>query len=966
MNLRKVLAALTGFLCLSLLCAWAEVPPNINYQGTLTDSSGNPITGIRSIQFLLYSVSSGGIALWNETQPSVIITEGLFSVSLGSVTPLPPHLFDGSTRWLGIRVSPDLAELTPRQPLVTVPYGFKSEEADHANQADTSHYAYSAGTASTASFAAQASNATHAIRADTAQFAVSATPDNDWTISGSNIYRLTGNIGIGTATPAHKLDVAGNVNADSLYKIRGNTVLSVSGSKNLMVGKGAGTNNVGVEGVFVGDSTGYNNQGGANTFLGYAAGRLNTTGDVNTFLGYGAGYDNTSGRANTFVGTHAGMQNTGSFNVYLGASAGPNNITGSNNVFLGTNTGLFNTGGSGNVFLGNQAGQTESGSNKLVVANGPNNSDVLIYGDFGTDRIGLGTTNPDVALQIGSGTHSPQFSNSTVQLDYDDTNQHALEIFNNSGSSFFGINTSGHAVIGGSTYGKNFYISAGGNPVESFLGASGFVGIGTLTPTTALQVNGVIYSSSGGVKFPDGSTQTTAATMSGSGTANYLPKFTGTTTLSNSTIYQSGTNIGIGTTNPSQLLHIYGTSNPKILVEAPSSATPELNLKRGTENYNLFMTSSNDLAFFRNGTKVTFANNGNVGIGTTNPDVPLQIGNGTHYPHFIGYTQMQLDYDDTDAHVIEIQNNLGQTYLSVNADGSASVGSASLGRDLYLDVANEAYGPVGAILKGTTGYFGIGTYSPSRLLHIYGATNPRILVESPSGQAPEINLQRGTTTHAMYINSGNDLVFYQAGDRVTFTDDGKVGVGTTAPTHQLTVNAAGTDDVLRLVGPDGGGLGYGARLNFGDGDYVYLDEDTDDHLDIHGGGGIALTGGEVSVQTMNATTSGSNVMWYNGKLYYYGSSEKYKDDIKPLKDDYDKLLNAEPVSFTDKVSGERNIGFIAEEFEKLGLENLVVHRDGEPDGVKYELVSVYLLEMIKELKTENQELKHRIDAIENK
>jgi hypothetical protein len=346
-----------------------------------------------------------------------------------------------------------------------------------------------------------------------------------------------------------------------------------------------------------------------------------------------------------------------------------------------------------------------------------------------------------------------------------------------------------------------------------------------------------------------------------------------------------------------------------------------------------------------------------VGIGTTNPDVPLQIGNGTHtsvYPN----PAMQIDYDDSYGHGIELRNNGGASLWSVDFDGGTTFGSNTANKDVLFLAGSS----LAMTLQGSTRYVGIGTQYPTQLLHVTSSSYPKILLESYSGQAPEFDLKRGSTTFGLYINSGNDLVFSQAGDRVTFTDDGKVGIGTTNPSHQLTVNVTGSDDAMRLIGPDGI-YGYGARLNFGDGDYVYLDEVTDDHLDIHALG-IALTGGEVTVQLMNGTTSGNQVMWYDGKLYYYSSSRKYKDDIKPLEENFDKILDAEPVSFTDKVSGERNIGFIAEEFEKLGLENLVVHRDSKPDAIKYELVSLYLLEIIKKQNAKIEELTQRIDAIE--
>jgi hypothetical protein len=86
-------------------------------------------------------------------------------------------------------------------------------------------------------------------------------------------------------------------------------------------------------------------------------------------------------------------------NVYLGAMAGGMGATGNSNTFIGFRAGYANE-GSGNVFLGNQAADQETGSNKLYIANGPNSSNVLIYGDFATGRIGLGTLAPERKLHI--------------------------------------------------------------------------------------------------------------------------------------------------------------------------------------------------------------------------------------------------------------------------------------------------------------------------------------------------------------------------------------------------------------------------------------------------------------------------------------------------------------------------------------------------------------------------------------
>jgi hypothetical protein len=99
----------------------------------------------------------------------------------------------------------------------------------------------------------------------------------------------------------------------------------------------------------------------------------------------------------------------------------------------------------------------------------------------------------------------------------------------------------------------------------------------------------------------------------------------------------------------------------------------------------------------------------------------------------------------------------------------------------------------------------------------------------------------------------------------------------------------------------------------------------------------------------------------------------YKEDIRPLREDFSKILQAEPKSFIDKESGERNIGYIAEEFVDLGLDHLVIYRDDRPDGIKYELVSLYLVELMKDrgqaiedLKEQNRELIRRIEALEGR
>jgi hypothetical protein len=70
------------FFLLFPLTSTAAFTKQINYQGKLTDGSGVTVTdGSRSIEFNLYSASSGGSSLWTETQ--TVTTSG--AQSLGYV-----------------------------------------------------------------------------------------------------------------------------------------------------------------------------------------------------------------------------------------------------------------------------------------------------------------------------------------------------------------------------------------------------------------------------------------------------------------------------------------------------------------------------------------------------------------------------------------------------------------------------------------------------------------------------------------------------------------------------------------------------------------------------------------------------------------------------------------------------------------------------------------------------------------
>ena len=94
------------FICVVVFTAlFAQVPQLINYQGILTDpSTAGPIAdGLYSITFFIYDVPAGGSSIWTETH-EVQTNRGLYSLLLGSITPLTATILNGPEKYLGIKV----------------------------------------------------------------------------------------------------------------------------------------------------------------------------------------------------------------------------------------------------------------------------------------------------------------------------------------------------------------------------------------------------------------------------------------------------------------------------------------------------------------------------------------------------------------------------------------------------------------------------------------------------------------------------------------------------------------------------------------------------------------------------------------------------------------------------------------------------------------------------------------------
>lgn len=118
-------ALLVAAAVLASTAALAQSPRTIPYQGYLTTLDGVPVNATLQMTFALYPQQDGGAAVWGETQ-TVPVSNGQYSVMLGTVTPLPEAF--NAAYFLGVKVGTD-AEMAPRQALGAVPYSLFASAA---------------------------------------------------------------------------------------------------------------------------------------------------------------------------------------------------------------------------------------------------------------------------------------------------------------------------------------------------------------------------------------------------------------------------------------------------------------------------------------------------------------------------------------------------------------------------------------------------------------------------------------------------------------------------------------------------------------------------------------------------------------------------------------------------------------------------------------------------------------------
>jgi hypothetical protein len=480
----------------------------------------------------------------------------------------------------------------------------------------------------------------------------------------------------------------------------------------------------------------------------------------------------------------------------------------------------------------------------------------------------------------------------------------------------------------GSTYTSRMAILRGGNVGIGTASPSHKLTVSRATEAAAYQINinndgGISNGNFTGIRFSQGAGGTTEL---GNIKLHYYS--TGATDLSFGTRYdtqaiyiKNGGNVGIGTTNPQGLLQIGANSlfdnsdasNAFNLKQTSTTAATGIYLERSGERkgYYIYVGGSVDsLTFQRNnsGTKadvMSLTRDGDVGIGTTSPAHKLDIGSNTSETVRISATATSGSTANLlfGSNIITSQAARIQGIYGGSWDGAL----AFFTQDAGAADGNRMTEKVRILSNGNVG---INTTAPQQLLHVLGATNGYAMIQgaSDSGQAG-IYFKKEDTTGTMDRTKGL-IVFHT-----------NVGSGWGRGHLGFCLNSADSNTVVSVS------------------DEKFRMVDNGDFL------------------------ADGDVVAYSTTI----SDARYKTNIQPIESALDKVNQMRGVSFDwTAVRSGREFGVIAQEIEQIAPE--VVSEKELLNGdtmktVSYTSLVPFLIESIKELTQQVNELKAQLDGL---
>jgi hypothetical protein len=231
------------------------------------------------------------------------------------------------------------------------------------------------------------------------------------------------------------------------------------------------------------------------------------------------------------------------------------------------------------------------------------------------------------------------------------------------------------------------------------------------------------------------------------------------------------------------------------------------------------------------------------------------------------------------------------------------------------------------------------------------------------GSTYTLNLRNGTNGNETALNfdgsTNRNITFPNADGTLALTSNLTSLATTGSNTFSGTISInSGTTGFLTL----GASNSYGSVSSGGGGATIYLNGATRGGTTTAASNTIVVaTDGEFYI-TNGAANSTKFLIASNGNATLSGtftenSSIRYKENVETIKYGLDKVLQMRGVTYDKKDNGVKEMGVIAEEIYDVLPEVVLKNEEGEIDSVSYGRITAVLIEAIKDLKKEIEDLK---------
>ncbi|MCA9361218.1 hypothetical protein KC845_01530, partial [Candidatus Kaiserbacteria bacterium] len=709
---------------------------------------------------------------------------------------------------------------------------------------------------------------------------LAGTSTNFWTQSGADIYYNIGNVGIGRTSPNAMLSIAKPATGNLAY-FGDEIAFSAVGNRTQIV-VGDGDNDT----TFI---IGQDSTHGLNFWWDYNATAASARGVLETWGGSNPLVLQSSG-GNVGIG---GGELSPDFKLEVIGDFGISSTANTDgDLFVVTSSGDIGIGTTSPTSLLDVWGDFKVGTSTTP----------LVYANPAIKRVGLGTVSPATLLHLSDVSPYIRIDDTTDTGTWfelaETSNGGLLATRALTGASLLSIDA--RAVDGASdatirlfrntntTGVKLFQLAKGDNSstIHAQIGVDGQdsffqigggnVGIGTTTPASKLTVAGTIQTTSG-IRFADGTFQTTATGGGSGGTmvTNWPDRIRCSSTsygervidlanapyVADGYYYYSKGADWVSFDSNGDYVSNSGTwgSLTSCTVDITTLYTQGRAYNTVGGGSNLWTATSSDIFF----------GGGNVGIGTTTPDSLLVAGDDNMRLRFNNSVD-ELD-DPFNIGVSTVAGYSARRFTLESLVGATQVGlqfSDGLANDTIFGIGRSA--DTGATWNSllsiqADGDIGFGTSTPNTDFEFYNANgaDTRLRLSNDNGVNSRWEIATGDS-----FGDGNDFAIWGGSEgaedyRFTINSLGNIGIGTTTPSHKLSV-------VGDIYVSSSGTSTFNGILNVKDSLFVESDATS----------GLYVTRGNAYDENLRIEVGDSNVKFYSNQdevVGEYGGFDFYMD-----------------------------------------------------------------------------------------